>query len=156
MYQAQMKITTKIGELYLVASPNGLQGLHFRKQNVPYLKDKKDSCAAILKQAAQELKEYFAGTRQDFDIPLEITGGTPFQRKVWQQLTKIKYGETCSYKDLAAAVGNKKACRAVGSANGKNPIAIIIPCHRVIAADNTLGGYGGGLNRKSVLLGIER
>jgi methylated-DNA-[protein]-cysteine S-methyltransferase len=156
MYQAQMKINTKIGELYLVASSNGLQGLYFSEQNAPYLKDKNNSCAAILKQTAQELAEYFDGTRQDFAVPLEIIGGTPFQRKVWQQLTKIKYGETCSYQDLAAAVGNKKACRAVGSANGKNPISIIIPCHRVIATDKTLGGYAGGLNRKSVLLGIEK
>ncbi len=156
MHQAQMKINTKIGDLFIIASPNTLQGLYFQEQNILYLQDQNDSCAEILKLTAQELAEYFAGSRRDFTIPLEITGGTPFQRKVWQQLTKIKYGETCSYKDLATAVGNEKAIRAVGTANGKNPISIIIPCHRVIAADKTLGGYAGGLNRKSVLLGLEQ
>jgi methylated-DNA-[protein]-cysteine S-methyltransferase len=156
MSQAQMKIHTKIGDLFLIASEHGLREVNFKEKKIPYATGKKDPSYIMLQYAALQLKEYFDGKRKDFDIPLEITRGTEFQKSVWKELSKIKYGETCSYKDLAAAIGNEKACRAVGSANGKNPITIIIPCHRVIAHDSTLGGYGGGLNRKSVLLDLEK
>lgn len=108
----------------------------------------------LLKKAAQELGEYFAGTRQRFDLPLSLQG-TAFQQKVWKALQEIPYGAVCSYKDIARAIGNEKACRAVGGANNKNPIAIIIPCHRVIGARGDLVGFGGGLEIKKQLLALE-
>ena len=103
---------------------------------------------------AEELTDYFAGYRQDFSVPL-VLSGTPFQRRVWKQLMAIPYGETCSYEDVARAVGDAKAVRAVGAANGKNRVAIVIPCHRVINKGGRLGGYGGGLWRKQYLLDLE-
>jgi methylated-DNA-[protein]-cysteine S-methyltransferase len=108
-----------------------------------------------LAQAARQLSEYFAGERRDFALPLHFDG-TPFQRQVWKALTEIPYGETWSYADLARRIGNPKACRAVGLANGSNPISIIVPCHRVIGADGSLTGYGGGIERKRWLLAHER
>lgn len=105
--------------------------------------------------AALQLAEYFAGKRKSFDLPLEMLG-TDFQKKVWAALAEIPYGETRSYKDIAERIGNAKACRAVGGANNKNPISIIIPCHRVIGAGGSLVGYGGGLDNKTLLLELER
>jgi AraC family transcriptional regulator of adaptative response/methylated-DNA-[protein]-cysteine methyltransferase len=104
---------------------------------------------------AEELAEYFGGTRREFSVPL-VLAGTPFQRRVWEQLRKIPYGETRSYADIARAVGSPAAVRAVGAANGRNRIAIVIPCHRVINKGGALGGYGGGLDRKQFLLDLER
>lgn len=102
-----------------------------------------------------QLAQYFQGERRKFDLPLAYSG-TQFQERVWKQLLQIPYGETWSYKELAARAGNIKASRAVGSANGQNPLSIVIPCHRVINADGALGGYGGGLWRKRLLLDLER
>ena len=102
-----------------------------------------------------QLAEYFAGDRTAFDVPMTLEG-TEFQRSVWAQLCAIPYGETISYGELARRVGNPKASRAVGLANGRNPVAVIVPCHRVIAADGSLGGYGGGTDRKVHLLELER
>nr|WP_320024410.1 methylated-DNA--[protein]-cysteine S-methyltransferase [uncultured Acetobacterium sp.] len=109
----------------------------------------------LIKKAVQELQEYFSGTRQRFDLPLSPQG-TDFQQKVWKALQDIPYGAVCSYKDIARAIGNEKACRAVGGANNKNPISIIIPCHRVIGANGSLVGYGGGLEIKKQLLALEQ
>ena len=108
----------------------------------------------LIKECFKQLKEYFEGNRRDFDLPLE-TRGTEFQKKVWDELLKIPYGETKSYKDIAIAIGNEKACRAIGMANNKNHILIIIPCHRVIGSNGKLVGYAGGLNVKEKLLNIE-
>ncbi|MGV8905309.1 MAG: methylated-DNA--[protein]-cysteine S-methyltransferase [Acetobacterium sp.] len=108
----------------------------------------------LLKTAAEQLKEYLAGNRQTFDLPLDPKG-TEFQRSVWQALLDIPYGEIRSYKEIAEAIGNPKACRAVGMANNKNPISIVIPCHRVIGADGSLVGYGGGIALKEKLLKLE-
>jgi methylated-DNA-[protein]-cysteine S-methyltransferase len=102
----------------------------------------------------EQLDEYFARKRQVFEIPL-APAGTPFQQRVWRELTTIPYGETRSYLQLATAIGNRSAMRAVGAANGRNPISIIVPCHRVIGSDGTLVGYGGGLARKRFLLELE-
>jgi methylated-DNA-[protein]-cysteine S-methyltransferase len=110
--------------------------------------------AKRLKPFVAELKEYLAGERTDFSFPVDQPG-TAFQKRVWQELMAIPYGETISYGELASRVGNPKASRAVGSANGKNQIAIVVPCHRVIASGGTLGGYGGGLWRKEWLLKLE-
>jgi len=108
----------------------------------------------ILKEAIKQFHEYFNGTRKDFNIKYEIQG-TEFQEKVWQALVEIPYGVTLSYKELANKIGNEKASRAVGKANSKNIISIIIPCHRVIGADKSLTGYAGGLHRKRWLLDFE-
>lgn len=109
----------------------------------------------LLVQAAGQLDEYFTGKRKEFDLPLAAKG-TLFQKKVWNALCTIPYGETRSYKDIAIQIGNAKACRAVGMANHNNPIGIIVPCHRVVGADGKLVGYAGGLDRKQFLLELER
>jgi methylated-DNA-[protein]-cysteine S-methyltransferase len=106
-------------------------------------------------EAIRQLREYFAGKRTGFDLPL-APKGTDFQRAVWRQLQEIPYGETISYGELARRVGNPKAARAVGSANGSNPLPIVIPCHRVIAGDGSIGGFGGGLPTKEILLALEQ
>jgi methylated-DNA-[protein]-cysteine S-methyltransferase len=112
------------------------------------------SISGLLAETLRQLREYFAGRRKEFDLPLALAG-TEFQRKVWRKLQEIPYGETISYGELAKRVGNPKASRAVGSANGKNQIPIVIPCHRVIAGDGGLGGFGGGLTVKEKLLALE-
>lgn len=103
----------------------------------------------------RQLQEYFAGARRQFDLVL-CPAGTPFQQAVWRALQAIPYGATCSYGDIARAIGRPKAVRAVGAANGRNPIPIVVPCHRVIGGDGSLTGYGGGLPRKRALLELER
>ena len=114
-----------------------------------------DGKSLLLDEAFRQLDEYFSGTRTAFSLPL-APAGTPFQQCVWKVLETIPYGETWSYKEVAARVGNPKAMRAVGMANNRNPIAIVIPCHRVIGADGSLVGYGGGLERKAWLLALEK
>ncbi|MCC3669823.1 methylated-DNA--[protein]-cysteine S-methyltransferase [Terrisporobacter mayombei] len=109
----------------------------------------------LIKECFKQLKEYFEGNRMKFDLPL-YARGTEFQKKVWNELLNIPYGETKSYKDIAVAIGNEKACRAIGMANNKNPIPIIIPCHRVIGSNGKLVGYAGGVNVKEKLLNIEK
>jgi len=109
----------------------------------------------VLARAVAQLGEYFAGERTEFDLPLE-PAGTPFQRATWLALREIPYARTINYGQLALRVGNPKASRAVGLANGRNPISIVVPCHRVIGADGSLTGYGGGLDRKRLLLDLER
>ena len=109
----------------------------------------------ILLATQKQLSEYFAGQRQHFDLPLTFEG-TDFQQKVWQALLSIPFAETRSYRDIAAQIGNVKAVRAVGAANGKNPISIIAPCHRVIGANGQLVGFAGGLNNKHILLQLEQ
>jgi methylated-DNA-[protein]-cysteine S-methyltransferase len=110
---------------------------------------------APLAAAARQLAEYFAGQRTEFDLPLEMAG-TDFQRRVWAALRQIPYGETVSYGELARGLGKASASRAVGLANGKNPFAVVVPCHRVVGSDGSLTGYGGGLDRKRFLLALEQ
>ena len=110
--------------------------------------------APLIKEAQRQMTEYFNGQRREFDLPLDFKG-TDFQKRVWAALLAIPYGETRSYGEIAAVTGNPKACRAVGMANNRNPIAIVCPCHRVIGADGSLVGYGGGLSRKEYLLELE-
>ena len=141
-----------VGILDIRTDGKAITGVYLVKdQNIK----KQTSTNPVIVEACKQFDEYFAGERQTFDLPLSPQGGTPFQQKVWNQLKKIPYGQTISYAQLAQAVGNPKACRAVGSANGKNPISIIIPCHRVIASDGSLGGYAGGLKMKKQLLDLE-
>lgn len=124
--------------------------------SVLYVEEAKESSERpeILQEVIKQLDEYFNGDRKNFDIKFKLQG-TEFQKKVWTALTDIPYGETVSYKNIATKIGNEKAVRAVGSANGKNIINIIVPCHRVIGANKSLTGYGGGLHRKSWLLKHE-
>ncbi len=117
--------------------------------DTPRVRDRQPFAAVIA-----QLDEYFAGTRRRFDLPL-APSGTPFQRKVWQQLRKIPYGRTITYATLAQRVGNAAACRAVGAANGRNPLPIVVPCHRVIGSDGSLTGFGGGIAAKRKLLELE-
>ena len=147
------KITTPIGELGLIASGDSLQRLLWPGVEMP--KDAQlDDNLPILKQTTQQLDEYFAGKRVDFDLDLDPKG-TPFQLKVWQHLTLVTYGLNISYSQIAIIIRKPRAARAVGAALGKNPIPIIIPCHRVLARDLSLGGFSGDLKIKSYLLQHE-
>lgn len=146
----QYKFDSIIGPLFLVASSEALTGLFWEEQNVPYTA----KLDGVLKLTVTQLKEYFAGKRNSFEIPLDLTG-TDFQKSVWKSLQKIPFGKTTSYKDLALKLKNEKAVRAVGTANGRNPICIIIPCHRVIGSNGSLTGFSGGLDRKKKLLELE-
>ncbi|WP_206483687.1 methylated-DNA--[protein]-cysteine S-methyltransferase [Thalassotalea sp. G2M2-11] len=143
------------GDIALTATKQGLTGLAFQQGEAKIkLPEQYQQNAAFFQPVHQQLDQYFAGTRNSFDIPL-APQGTAFQQKVWQALTTIKQGETKSYAWLAEQIKNKKAVRAVGSANGANPIALIIPCHRVIGSNGKLTGYAGGLALKAKLLAHE-
>ncbi len=145
------EIETKIGILTLIEKEGKITTICYgkEKQEIPWQK------TALLAFAQQQLLEYFAGKRQNFSLPLELEG-TEFQKKVWQALQKIPYGQTKTYGQIAKEIGKKKAVRAVGNANHNNPIAIIIPCYRVIGANGKLTGYHGGLEKKEFLLTLEK
>ena len=113
------------------------------------------SADPLLLEAADQLRAYFAGELREFELPL-APRGTEFQRRVWTAVSAVPYGETATYAEIAAAVGRPTACRAVGAANGRNPLPVIVPCHRIIGAAGALTGYGGGLDRKRSLLDLER
>jgi methylated-DNA-[protein]-cysteine S-methyltransferase len=144
-----------IGELVLAGDGEALSVLHMLDGRHPVRvgADWRRDDAAFIGARAQ-LDEYFGGARTTFDVPLALDG-TPFQLRVWRALLEIPYGETTSYGELARRIESPRAVRAVGLANGRNPIAVIVPCHRVIGADGTLTGYGGGLERKRLLLELE-
>lgn len=152
----QHHMSSPVGSLYIVASHQGLQGIYFQQQKMPLLctLTLNTPAAKIITKTIKQLDEYFLGKRKQFDLRLTFQG-TEFQRKVWVQLSKIPFGETVSYRDIAKRIQNPRAVRAVGSANGKNPFSIIVPCHRVIAADGSIGGYGGGIAVKQKLLALE-
>ena len=150
----QKKIESKIGPLYLVSSEIGLRGVFWNKQSIK-IKTINSIASQNLLVAEKQIKEYLKGLRKSFDLNLDIQG-TNFQKIVWAQLMKIPYGDTRSYKDIASSLGKPQASRAVGTANGKNPLCLIIPCHRVIASNGSLGGYSGGLDKKRQLLQIEQ
>jgi len=149
----QCVFNSPVGPLYLVASDKGLRGVFWKQQSF----ESQSSALATkyLEQAIEQLTQYFEGARHSFDIPLDIVG-TDFQKKVWKTLEQIPYGKTFSYKDVAVKINNLKAIRAVGTANGQNPLSIIIPCHRVIGSDGKLTGYAGGLKIKEHLLNLEK
>ncbi|WP_037861141.1 methylated-DNA--[protein]-cysteine S-methyltransferase [Streptomyces sp. NRRL S-340] len=149
-------IDSPYGPLTLVAEDGVLCGLYMTDQrHRPAQETFGEPRSGAFAEAAEQLDAYFAGRRREFTLPLRLTG-TPFQRRVWEQLRAIPYGETRTYGELAHALGNPQASRAVGLANGKNPIGIIVPCHRVIGANGSLTGYGGGLARKRRLLDFEQ
>lgn len=158
MQLVYMYMDSPVGTLKLVAHDQALVAVMWDNED-----HKRVRLAALLEntqhpmllKAKQQLQQYFAGQRQQFDLPLDFQG-TDFQQQVWQALLTIPYGETRSYKDIALQVGNEKAVRAVGAANGKNPISIIAPCHRVIGSGGALVGFAGGLDKKQILLNLEQ
>ena len=149
-------IDSPVDPLLLAASDEGLHLIEFHSPRHPMarLPQWQEGSNTILDATRVQLDEYFAGSRQHFDLPL-APRGTPFQKSVWQTLAAIPYGETISYAQLAQRVGKPTAMRAVGAANGRNPLPIVLPCHRVIGADGSLTGFGGGLPTKQFLLELE-
>jgi len=142
-----------IDDLLLTTDGRALTGLYMAPHTIG-LDFERDDEHPVLVDAARQLTAWFAGERIDFDLDL-APAGTEFQRRVWDELRRIDYGETISYGELARRVGRPGAARAVGLANGRNPISVIVPCHRVIGADGSLTGYGGGIERKRRLLDLE-
>jgi methylated-DNA-[protein]-cysteine S-methyltransferase len=151
--ETRRTIDSPVGPLHLAARAAGLSHLLFARADPPP-GDGSEAARATLDLAEAQLAEYFAGRRREFSVPLAAEG-TEFQRAVWAALLDIPFGQTWSYSDLARRIGKPSAVRAVGAANGKNPISIIVPCHRVIGADGTLTGYGGGVTTKERLLRLE-
>ena len=154
---AQATVPSRLGAVLLARTANGLAGAWFEGQrhhpgalDAPVRPDD-----ALLRRAAAWLNAYFAGERDVFDLPLDLQG-TDFQRRVWEALLHIEPGSTCSYADIAAALGQPAAVRAVGGAVGRNPVSVIVPCHRVVGRDGSLTGYAGGIERKQALLRLER
>lgn len=157
----QTHFQSPLGSMTLAATQAGLAGVWFDGQRhlPPELATgtswPRDANHPLLKKAAQQLAQYFAGQRHDFNLPLDLSGGTEFQKAVWQALLAIPPGRTTSYGRISQNISNPAAVRAVGAAVGRNPISIIVPCHRVVGADGSLTGYAGGLDRKTALLRLE-
>ena len=152
-----MEMSSPVGVLKLVAHDSALVAVLWENEDpkrVRLAELIENTQHPILLETQKQLNEYFVGLRQLFDLPLDLVG-TEFQQKVWQALLTIPFGETRSYKEIAEQIGNVKAVRAVGAANGKNPISIIAPCHRVVGANGKLVGFAGGLKNKEILLKIE-
>lgn len=148
-------VDSPIGELLLLGDGGALRGLYMQEGRKPGTVPRgwaRDPEAFV--EVRTQLGEYFAGERRSFDLPLE-PAGSPFQLQVWRALREIGYGETLSYGELARRIGRPNAPRAVGAANGANPLSVVIPCHRLVGADGTLTGYGGGIERKRLLLDLE-
>ncbi|MEX0805181.1 MAG: methylated-DNA--[protein]-cysteine S-methyltransferase [Candidatus Binatia bacterium] len=151
------EIESPVGKLKLVANASALVGVLWEWEGPnPVRLDAQndDGHNLVLMEAERQLFEYFAGTRTQFELPLE-PDGTEFQKKVWHSLTRIPFGKTKSYMEIARAVGSPRACRAVGGATGRNPLSIVTPCHRVVGANGALTGFGGGLETKAKLLALE-
>ncbi len=146
-----------LGETILAASDGGLRGVWFVGQKyLPDIKDwKKADCNPLLKEARRALARYLAAQRPTFELPLDLSGGTTFQQQVWRALLRIAPGETTTYGDVARRIGKPEAVRAVAAAIGRNPLSVVVPCHRVLGSDGSLTGYAGGLRRKAALLALE-
>ena len=142
---------TSVGKLIIGEENGAITRVTWTQLPKDYLQEETE----LILECRNQLEEYFAGKRMTFDLPL-APKGTEFQQKVWSALQDIPYGEVCTYKDIAVAIDNPKGCQAVGGANGKNPIAIIIPCHRVIGKNGKLVGYAGGMENKKFLLELEK
>lgn len=143
--------SSPVGTLTLTEEEDALTGLYFGRLS----RQGQEVLSPVLEETARQLSEYFSGKRREFSLPLSPKG-TEFQLRVWRALETIPYGETRSYGDMARLIGSPKACRAVGMANHRNPISIIVPCHRVVGANGSLTGYGGGLDAKRFLLDLEQ
>lgn len=151
------RIASPLGLIVLAACDRCLVGLWFDGQ--AHLPDTSvfavNDGLPVFAQTTSQLAQYFSGQRTHFDLPLSLAAGTPFQQRVWQALARIPAGSTCSYQDVARAIGQAQAVRAVGAAIGRNPLSIVVPCHRVVGANGQLTGYAGGLARKTALLELE-
>ena len=158
----QTRVPSPLGSIAIAATDKGLAGLWFA-ENQRYLPSEltdskawpEDANHPVLQQASQQLGEYFAGRRCRFDLPLDLSSGTAFQQSVWQALLAIPQGEVTSYGEVSRRIGKPSAVRAVGGAIGRNPVSIIVPCHRVTGTSGALTGYAGGLDRKTALLRLE-
>jgi methylated-DNA-[protein]-cysteine S-methyltransferase len=149
-------IDSPLGDLLALSDGDHLTGLYLPDHKGGPTPDASWQTAdALFVELRNQLTEYFAGERHEFDVPLRLVG-TPFQQQVWQQLTRIPYGTTITYAELARRIGSPAASRAVGTANGRNPISILVPCHRVVGSSGNLTGYAGGVDKKEWLLGMER
>ena len=149
-------LDSPVGPLTVVEQDGALAGLYMADQrHLPATQDFGPREDGVLPEVAEQLVAYFAGRLEHFDVPL-VPRGTPFQRAVWSALREVPYGATCTYAELAAAIGRPTAVRAVGAANGRNPVCIVVPCHRVVGTGGSLTGYAGGLERKQLLLDLER
>lgn len=159
--RVQLVFDTTLGPMHLAASPKGLAGAWFAGQrHAPARLDGPDAWPLapehpLLLQARDELQAYLQGRLKQFTVPLDLSQGTPFQQAVWQALLRIPCGQLQGYGALATQLGRPLAARAVGAAVGRNPVSVIVPCHRVVGADGSLTGYAGGLERKQALLGLE-
>ena len=159
--RVQLVVDTTLGPMHLAASPRGLAGAWFAGQrHAPAQLDGAHAWPLapehpLLRQARDELQAYLQGRLRVFSVPLDLSGGTPFQQAVWQALLHIPCGQLQGYGALAAQLGRPSAARAVGAAVGRNPVSVIVPCHRVVGADGSLTGYAGGLERKQALLRLE-
>ena len=158
----QTAVDSPLGTIVIAATDKGLAGLWFtdgQRHLPPQLTGGSAWPEAadhpVLKQVSQQLAEYFAGRRSEFDVPLDLRCGTPFQQSVWQALLAIAQGDVISYGEVSRRIGKPAAVRAVGGAIGRNPVSIIVPCHRVMGSNGTLTGYAGGLERKAALLRLE-
>ena len=154
----QTRYASPLGPMIVAATARGLAGVWFDGQrHLPDVSQwpQADAQHPVLANAVRQLGEYFAGTRTQFDLPLDLQGGTPFQQSVWHALLRIPSGSTDSYGALSERIGKPAAVRAVGAAVGRNPLSIVVPCHRVIGANGALTGYAGGLERKTALLQLE-
>lgn len=151
MLNACCYIKTPVGFLFVKEDENGICAVNFTDESG----EEQLQNAKFLNEAKKQLSEYFSGERKEFNIPLSLTG-TDFQKRVWNELKKIPYGKTVCYGDIAAAIGDPKACRAVGMAIHRNPVAIIIPCHRVIGKNGSLTGFAAGIDKKQKLLTFEK
>jgi methylated-DNA-[protein]-cysteine S-methyltransferase len=154
----QARLETPLGPMIVAATARGVAGIWFEQQK--HLPD----CSAwpyaphhpVLREAQAQLRAYFAGERTTFDLPLDVQGGTPFQQAVWHALLAIPHGTTTTYREVGERAGRPGAMRAIGAAVGRNPLSIVVPCHRVLGSDGSLTGYAGGLERKRALLQLER
>jgi len=146
---------SSLGSVRIIANDQGITRIDFAEPEAQSDKQPNAATQQHLHAAKQQLLEYFSGTRQTFDLTLN-PAGTPFQKEVWAALNTIAFGDTCTYKDIANQVNRPKGSQAIGQANGKNPISIVVPCHRVIGSNGKLTGYAGGLNRKEALLKWEK
>lgn len=154
---AVSKYDSPIGVLTITASDKGITRIDFdTKEDVATASTGSPAAESIIAQAKAQLDEYFAGRRKTFNVPLDFESGTEFQLDVWNELITIPFGKTATYGEIASAVGRPKACRAVGGANNKNPIPVIVPCHRVIGSSGKLVGFAGGLDKKTALLKLEK
>ena len=161
-HTVQARADTALGPVRLAASPTGLCGIWFEGQRHEPSQQLYGGAAwaeanghPLLQAATGQLQQYLRGERDGFDLPLDLSGGTPFQQEVWQALLAIGRGATRSYGELSQHLGRPRAVRAVGAAVGRNPLSVVVPCHRVLGADGSLTGYAGGLDRKAVLLTLE-